>query len=185
VQNRLFLAISLLLLAGGGVLTSSTMAQAPGIDPATVALTSTDETTLGRRLLMLSIGSNNDMLHEMLDGVLPMDELEMRGRLDSMSAMLYAFPSLYRQQPNPYTEEEAAQDSARVSLATEAVWKDFEAFKAMSYATYKRAAQAAEGNAADFKAAVDEIETMCESCHDAYRKPFEYLDFDNPMSMVK
>lgn len=185
MRTSLSAIVTFVLLAGGGLLTSSTVAQAPGTDPALIALTSTDETTLGRRLLMLSIGSNNDMLHEMLDGVLPMDELEMRSRLDSMSAMLYAFPSLYRQQPNPYTEEGVAKDAARVSLATEAVWSDFESFKAMAYATYLRAAQVAEGSAADFKTGVDEIEAMCESCHEAYRKPFEYLDFDNPTNLIK
>ena len=72
MQNRLFLAISLLLLAGGGVLTSSTMAQAPGIDPATVALTSTDETTLGRRLLMLISHHQRELRAERWQLLLPM-----------------------------------------------------------------------------------------------------------------
>ncbi|MCB1357386.1 MAG: hypothetical protein KDK53_13085, partial [Maritimibacter sp.] len=61
-----------------------------------VALTTQKETTLSRRLLMNSIGANNDIIHDILDGTLPMDDLELRGRLQSISAMLYAFPSLYR-----------------------------------------------------------------------------------------
>jgi cytochrome c556 len=163
-----------------GVFASATMVpsvgQAPAGDPAQTALTTPVETTLGRRLLMLAIGSNNDMLHDMLDGVLPMDELEMRGRLDTMSAMFYAFPSLYRELPNPYTEEGAAADSARVSLATENVWADFETFKQIAYDAYVISKHAADGPTEEIKAKVEELEVMCESCHATYRQSFEEFE---------
>lgn len=186
-MNKLAAGLSaalVVVLIAGSVMFSS-VGQAPAVDPAQTALTSSVETTLSRRLLMLSIGSNNDMLHEMLDGVLPMDELEFRSRLDSISAALYAFPSLYRTLPNPYTEEGATADAARVSLATPAVWENFETFKALSYDASMKAKEGGEGQAADFLARVEELEVMCENCHETYRQPFEYLDFDNIEGMIK
>jgi cytochrome c556 len=176
-MNRLaaiFGAILLAAVAGSSFTTPST--GQPQDDAAQMAFTSQVETTLARRLIMLSIGANNDMLHDMLDGVLPLNELEFRGRLDSMRAMLYAFPSLYRQLPNPYTEEGAAADAARVSLATSAVWQDFETFKQLAYDASMKAKMASEGLTKDFLVQVEELEVMCESCHEAYRESFEAFE---------
>jgi cytochrome c556 len=176
-MNKLAAGLSAVLI---GILATGALApsvgQTPTGDPAQTALTTPVETTLGRRLLMLAIGSNNDMLHDMLDGVLPMDELEFRGRLDTMSAMFYAFPNLYREMPNPYTEEGAAADPARVSLATEAVWSNFETFKQLSYDAYVKSKHAADGQTEDFLAQVEELEVMCESCHEAFRTSFDEFE---------
>lgn len=149
------------------------------------ALTSQKDTTLARRLLMNSIGANNDIIHDILDGTLPMDDLELRGRLQSISAMLYAMPNLYRAAPNPYTEADEKADALHVSLASEAVWEDFESFQAQAYAAFYKAGEAAEAPAADMLARVEELEVMCESCHEAYRKPFEYFDFDRIEEFLK
>jgi cytochrome c556 len=184
-MNRLAVAFGatlILALTASSFITPST-GQAPADDGSQAAFTSQVETTFARRLIMLSIGSNNDMLHDMLDGVLPLNELEFRGRLDSMRAMLYAFPSLYRQQPNPYTEEGAAADAARVSLATSAVWEDFETFKQMAYDASMKAKMASEGLSKDFLAQVEELEVMCESCHEAYRESFE--EFESLENSIK
>ena len=104
------------LLLGGSALQSTIAQQSTTLDM--VALTTQKETTLSRRLLMNSIGANNDIVHDILDGALPMDDLELRGRLQSISSMLYAFPSLYRAEANPYTEEGEKADAAHVSLAS-------------------------------------------------------------------
>jgi|GEM_PF-5679176 len=164
----------------GAMALEPTLAQtaAAGAAQETLALTSQGETTVARRLLMNSIGANNDIVHDILDGALPMDDLEMRGRLQSISAMLYAFPSLYRAQPNPYSEEAERADAARVSLANEKVWEDFEAFKQLSYEAYFKAQEAVDASPDTILARVEELEAMCEACHDTYRKPFEYFDFD-------
>jgi cytochrome c556 len=142
------------------------------------ALTSQKDTTLARRLLMNSVGANNDIVHEILDGALPMDDLELRGRLQSIAAMLYALPSLYRAEPNPYTEEGEKADAYHVSLASEQVWADFESFEILSYEAFHKASEAAQAKPDDMLARVEELEAMCESCHEVYRKPFEYFDFD-------
>jgi cytochrome c556 len=183
--KRLTVAFGAVLFSAlaAATLVSPSTGQSTADSGAQTALTTPVETTLGRRLLMLAIGSNNDMLHDILDGVLPMDELEMRGRLDTMSAMFYAFPSLYRELPNPYTEEGAAADAARVSLATEAVWANFETFKQLAYDAYVVSKHAADGPTEEIKAKVEELEVMCESCHATYRQSFE--DFENLENSIK
>lgn len=150
-----------------------------------LALTSQQETTLGRRLLMNSIGANNDIIHDILDGALPMDDLELRGRLQAISAMLYAFPNLYRAQANPYSEAGERSDPAHVSLANAAVWEEFETFKLLSYDAYYKAQEAADAPPDQILARVEELEVMCEGCHEAYRKPFAYFDFDRVEDFIE
>ena len=149
-----------------------------GVADDQISLTTQKETTLSRRLLMNSIGANNDIIHDILDGALPMDDLELRGRLQSISAMLYAFPSLYRVEANPYSEEGEAEDPAHVSLSNAFAWEDFETFKQLSYDGYLKAAEGSQARPEDMLARVEELEGICESCHDTYRTEFNYLDFD-------
>ena len=64
-----------------GVMMLGTLAVPPALGqdvpgPDQAALTSQQDTTLARRLLMHSIGANNDIVHDILDGTLPMDDLE-------------------------------------------------------------------------------------------------------------
>jgi len=148
-------------------------------DASRQALTSQTEATVARRLLMVSIGANNDTVHDILDGVLPMDEYELRTRLTSISHMLYAFPNLYRAEPNPWTEEGAEADPARVSLATVAVWNDFQQFKTAAEDAYRLAQQAADAPREEILPLVERLETLCESCHARYRTELKFLDYDN------
>lgn len=175
--------LDMVLAAGVGAVLIGGFALGPSlaqnsVAPDQLALTSQKETTLGRRLLMNSIGANNDIIHDILDGALPMDDLELRGRLQSISAMLYAFPNLYREAANPYTEEGEQADPGHVSLANASVWEEFETFKQLSYDSYYKAQEAADAAPEQVLARVEELEVMCESCHEAYRKPFAYFDFD-------
>lgn len=171
------LGLGLAAVLVGGLALGPTQAQnTDGLDR--VALTSQEETTFGRRMLMISIGAHNDATHDMLDGVTPRDETELYRTLMSISAMLNAFPSLYRVEPNPHTEEGEAADPARVSLTTEAAWTDFEAFKAMSYEAARIAEAAAVIGFDQALPLVEELEALCESCHEAYRTEFNYLDYD-------
>jgi cytochrome c556 len=178
VQSSALFAAGIGILLVGAAVIEPTLAQNATPTPDLVALTPSGETTVARRLLMNSIGANNDILHEIMDGVLPMDDLELRGRLQSISAMLYAFPNLYRVQANPYSEEGEQADAARVSLANAAVWEDFETFKLLSYEAYLKAQEGADAPPDQMLARIEELEAMCEGCHEVYRTPFEYFDFD-------
>lgn len=171
------------ILLAGAVLPPSFAQTSPA--PDRTALTSQKDTTLARRLLMNSIGANNDIVHDILDGALPYDDMELRDRLNSIGAMIYAMPSLYRAEPNPYTEEAEREDAYHVSLANEAVWADFESFRVLSEASFSKAKEAAQARPEDILARVEELEVMCDSCHETFRKPFEYFDFDRVEDFVK
>lgn len=171
------------LLLAGAMLPASVAQTTPA--PEMTALTSQKETTLSRRLLMNSIGANNDIVHDILDGVLPYDDMELRDRLNSIGAMIYAMPSLYRAEPNPYSDEAEREDAYHVSLANEAVWEDFESFRALSVAAFDKAKEAAQARPEDILARVEELEVMCDSCHETFRKPFEYFDFDRVEDFMK
>jgi len=173
-----------------GVLLLGTMALSPSLAqnppaPDTTALTSQRDTTLARRLLMHSIGASNDIVHDILDGTLPMDDLELRGRLQSIGAMLYAMPSLYRAEPNPYSEADEKADALHVSLANAKVWEEFETFELLSYDAFYKAQEAAEATPEDMLTRVEELEAMCEGCHEVYRTRFEYFDFDRIEDFLK
>lgn len=178
---RLSLTVSLFAITLGAAISGFAMAQTgPDADGREwAALTSQSETTVARRLLMVSIGANNDTVHDLLDGVLPMDEYELRTRLTSISHMLYAFPNLYRSEPNPWTKAEEDADPARVSLSTPAVWENFEQFKAMADQAYRLAQEAADAPHDQVLGLVEQLETLCESCHATYRTELKFLDYDN------
>lgn len=175
-RNKLLAGCVGAILVGAIMLQPSAAQNEPPQDM--TALTSSVETTVARRLLMVSIGRHNDTIHDILDGVLPNDEHELRQRLFSISAMLYALPSLYRAEPNPYTEEGARADAARVSLSTANVWEDFETFRALAMDGYVLAQEAADAPTEQLLEKVEILEANCEACHDAFRQPFDYLDFD-------
>jgi cytochrome c556 len=169
------------LFTGSHTLTQET-AKAPvaaASDGAMTTLTPAEDAVVARRLLMVSIGANNDAVHDILDGARPMDEYEMQTRLNSISHMLYAFPHLYRAKPDPWTQERADKDAARVSLATEAVWTNFAAFETMAHEAYVLAQRAADAPKADVLSLVEELEGACEACHTRFRKEFKYLDYDD------
>ena len=175
-REMLFAGLAGAMMLGGMALPPALAQNAPG--PAETALTSQQDTTLARRLLMHSIGANNDIVHDILDGTLPMDDLELRGRLQSIGAALYAMPNLYRAEANPYSEEAEKADALHVSLANDKVWEDFTTFRDLSYAAFFKAQEAADATPDQMLARVEELEVMCDSCHETYRTPFEYFDFD-------
>jgi len=165
----------------------STIAQDAAVPgPDRVALTSTEDALAARRLLMDSIGSNNDVLHEMLDGWLEWDTAEFRGRLNSMSAMMAAFPGMFRAEPNPWTEESEVADPAGASLALPSVWENWDDFLAMSQEASDTMFRASLASREDALAVVEELEGQCEACHAMFRKAEEmatleqYLDQATP-----
>jgi len=155
----------------------STSAQQPG-EQGTTALTSQDETTIARRLLMNAIGTSNDALHEMLDGNVAWDDFEFRDRLLAMYAMMKAFPSLFRAGSNPWSEEAEAADPARVSLSLSSVWADWESFVRLSDEAADTMSEASMTRREQMLEVVERLEVQCESCHEQFRKTFDYLDYD-------
>jgi cytochrome c556 len=63
-------------------------------------------------------------------------------------------------------------------LANEALWSDFETFEQLSYEAFQKAQDAGQAPPDEMLDRVVELEAMCDGCHEAYRKPFEYFDFD-------
>ena len=169
-------AVAFLAIGGLASAQPETGARGPGV----TALTTSAEATLARRLLMNSIGSNNDALHDMLDGVLPWDDFVFQSRLLSMYAMFEAFPHLYRVEPNPWTAERESADPAHVSLALPAVWEDWATFIALNEAAAQSALKAAFVDRATAKPIVDGLEMQCEECHDDFRLSFaDFRDFED------
>ncbi|MBF9033188.1 cytochrome c [Rhodobacterales bacterium HKCCE2091] len=148
-------------------------------DAAMTALTSHEDATIARRLLMNAIGANNDAIHDMLDGVIENDPYVLEGRLAAISAMMRAFPGLYRAEPNPYSEDAAEADPFTVSLALPSVWEDFEGFEALALDAWQTALDASIAPRDEVLELVEVLESQCESCHAAYRVEFEFFDFDS------
>ena len=150
----------------------------PPVAPDMVALTPASDAVVARRLVMNAIGANNDALHDMMDGVIAFDAYELESRLAAMSAMFLAFPNLYRAAPDPWSAEAEAADPLHVSLAAPAVWEQWDAFDAMSTAAWQITLDASLAPHDQVKALIDELEGMCEDCHDQFRTALEFHDFD-------
>lgn len=171
---------ALAFVGAGTLIQAQEHADHPALpEGAMTALTSPVDAVIGRRLLMISIGANNDAVHDMLDEVTEWDPDELYSRLTSMAMMLYAFPSLYRAAPDPWTPEGEAADPARVSLATEAVWQSWDSFYEMSMEASRVARWAADAPFEDTLELVEELEVLCDSCHEVFRREFTYLDYDD------
>ncbi len=173
-----FAALGIGLVMAAGLAFGPSQAQNAS-DASMTALTSSGDSTYARRLLMWSIGSNNDFVHDILDGALPPDDLELRTRLTTIGTMIYAFANLYRAEPNPYSAEAEAADAGRVSLALPTVWEEFDEFLDLAYEASHKAIEAADAAPEHVLELVEELEVMCDSCHDKFRKPFNFLDFDD------
>ena len=166
---RLMTLASALAVAGSMMAPGSLMAEQDS-SARMMALTSSADATIARRLLMDSIGANNDVLHEMLDGYLEWDQDEFRARLVSMSAMMTAFPNLFRADPNPWTEEGEAADPAQVSLSLPTIWENWDEFAARSQEASDTMFEASLVPRSEALAVVEDLEGQCESCHAQFRR---------------
>ncbi|MBF9033195.1 cytochrome c [Rhodobacterales bacterium HKCCE2091] len=124
-----------------------------------------------RRILMDTIGRNNDFLHDSVDGHFEWDGVSVRARLDAMSSMLFAFPHLYHPGTDIWSEAREAEDAASVSLSTAAAWEDFEGFYALAQEASMTALEASLAHDDDVVIAlIEELESQCEACHEVYRQ---------------
>ncbi|MBP1883436.1 cytochrome c [Sinorhizobium mexicanum] len=161
--------VAALAVGLGGTLAQDATVPTPDM----VALTPTGDALTARRELMDAIGTNNDVLHEMLDGYLEWDGVEFKARLEAMGAMMTAFPNLYRAKPNPWTPEAEAADPAGASLALPTVWEDWETFNAMAKQASETMFKASLEKRANALPIVEDLEAQCESCHAQFRTPLE------------
>jgi len=124
-----------------------------------------------RRILMDTIGRNNDFLHDSVDGHFEFDPVEVRARLDAISSMLLAFPHLYHPNTNIWSEEAEAADASSVSLSLPTVWERWVDFYLMAQQASETALQAsiATEDARTIEL-INELEMQCEACHDTFRQ---------------
>ena len=131
-----------------------------------------DEVIFARRILMDTIGRNNDIIHDTVDGVHDWDPDGVRARLDAMSSMLLAFPHLYAPGTDLWSEEAEAADASSVSLSTPNAWTEFDAFYMAAQEASATALDAALTRDDDsLKAGIELLEGQCESCHARFRQP--------------
>ncbi|MCB1357392.1 MAG: cytochrome c [Maritimibacter sp.] len=135
------------------------------------------DSVLARRVAMAAANRWNDQTHDILDGAIDLGLDKARQNLDAISTVLLTLPEMFPEGSYVYSEEMAESDPAAVTLATTAVWENWDDF-------YSRALAAADvayraGRAAGHEevlALTEELEGMCISCHDAYRRPQVTLD---------
>lgn len=172
-----------LLVAVPGVAFSQSAVPESTYDTSLVARTSATDAVFARRLLMSSIGTNNDTLHDIFDGALDYDAREVKHRLGMISNMLLAFPHLYREAPDVWSEEAENENPATVTQSSPAVWSDWENFKALAEQASDKALEASlAATQEQQKAFTDELEGMCEGCHATYRREFVTLELDDVLS---
>ena len=172
-MNRTFWASALAVAVALPAVAQFTQARsgyAPGVtDPV--------DSILARRVAMAAANRWNDQTHDILDGVLDLGLDKARQNLDAISTVLLTLPEMFPEGSYVYSEEMAESDPAAVTLATTAVWENWDDF-------YSRSLEAADvayraGRAAthdEVFALTEELEGMCISCHDAYRRPQVTLD---------
>jgi len=159
--------------------TGSAVSQATVSKLQMTALTSPEDAVSARRLLMTTIGNNNDILHDTFDGYFEYSDREVRGRLDAISTMLLTFPHLYRGEPDVWTPEIEATDPARASHSLPLIWEDWDGFYAMATAAAQTAFEASMTTDREKqRVLIEDLEVQCESCHASYRRELPSVDFD-------
>jgi cytochrome c556 len=123
---------------------------------------------IARKTLMNTIGTNMYPVDEMLETG-KIDLAATRVPLESIAAMLRAFPNLFPPNTNlwsPGTKREPATDT----LADAAVWESRSFFykDAMVASKYAFDASRAE-TAADFRKSAEDLRLTCDGCHSTYQ----------------
>ena len=172
--------VALLLVMAGLAVSQASMSEPSKSEDSMMARTSATEAIFARRLLMSSIGTNNDTLHDIFDGAFEYDAREVKHRLGAMADMLLAFPHLYRVAPDVWSQEAEDENPGLVTQSAPAVWSDWENFSRLAREASDKALDASLASGADnLIALTDELETLCESCHATYRRELTTLEFDD------
>ena len=123
---------------------------------------------VARKVLMSTIGSNMYPIDEMLEtGKIDLDAAHLN--LESISAMLLAFPQLFPLSTNLWNPN-VKRDPATDTLADAAIWESSSTFygDAVAASKYAFAASRAQ-NVADFRKNARDLRLTCDGCHSTYQ----------------
>lgn len=133
---------------------------------------SPQEVIIARKTLMNAIGTNMYPIDEMLETG-KIDLVAARANLESISAMLMAFPHLFPNSTNlwyPNAVGNAPRNPATDTLADASVWESRSFFykEAMSASKYAFDASRAQ-NVTDFRKSARDLRQTCDGCHSTYQ----------------
>jgi cytochrome c556 len=142
---------------------ASSVAFGQDVNPATPK-----DVIVARKTLMNTIGTN----------MYPVDEMVETGKIDlgaaripleSISAMLLAFPNLFPPNTNLWSPT-AERDPAGDTLADAAIWESRSFFYRDALAASKYAFEASRAeNVADFRKFARDLRLTCDGCHSTYQ----------------
>jgi cytochrome c556 len=123
---------------------------------------------VARKTLMNTMGTNMYPVDEMFETG-KIDLGAARVPLESISAMLMAFPHLFPPSTNLW-KQGTARDPATDTLADAAIWASRECFyrDAMAASKYSFDASRAQ-NVADFRKSARDLRLTCDGCHSTYQ----------------
>jgi cytochrome c556 len=123
---------------------------------------------VARKTLMNTIGTNMYPIDEMLETG-KIDLASARVYLESISAMLMAFPLLFPPSTNLWYQN-AKRDPATDTLADASIWESRSFFYRDALAASKYAFDASRAqNVSDFRKAAMDLRLTCDGCHSTYQ----------------
>jgi cytochrome c556 len=123
---------------------------------------------VARKTLMNTIGTNMYPVDEMLETG-KIDLAAARVPLESISAMLMAFPNLFPPNTNLWNPG-AVRDPATDTLADAAVWESRSFFYRDAMVASKYAFDASRAQSvADFSKSAKDLRLTCDGCHSSYQ----------------
>jgi cytochrome c556 len=123
---------------------------------------------VARKTLMNTIGTNMYPIDEMLETG-KIDLGAGRIPLESISAMLLAFPHLFPNSTNLWNQN-AARNPATDTLADAAIWENRSFFYRDATAASKYAFEASRAqNVSDFRKSARDLRLTCDGCHSTYQ----------------
>jgi cytochrome c556 len=132
--------------------------------------TSPEETIFARKILMDSIGHNMDEI-EAIAAAAKVDLAEGRDHADTVSVMLMVFPHLFPPSTNQW-KPTGDKDPGTDTFSSPEIWTKFADFYSRSKDASQLAFKASRAEKDDeFKGAVAQLRTTCDSCHALYMKP--------------
>jgi len=122
-----------------------------------------------RKSLMSAIGTNMYPIDEMLETG-KIDLVAAHVNLESISAMLMAFPHLFPPSTNLW-KPNVVRDPATDTLADPDIWESRSFFYRDAMAASKYAFDASRAqNVADFRKSARDLRLTCDGCHSTYQK---------------
>ncbi len=132
----------------------------------------TDE-IFARKILMDTIDSHMNAVDWMLSADKPVDLPQAAEHIDTVSAMLMAFPHLFPPDTNQW-QPNVKRDPARDTFAAPELWANFDDFYRQAAATSRMAFELSRTNKeAEFRSRFADLREACEACHDGYVKSDE------------